>query len=172
MRRSSCEAGLCTPGVSTKTICAAGCLLLARGHLQHANDAVARGLRLGRDNGDFLARQGIEQRAFAHVGPAENGNKSRFQTYRSPSLIIAEPRAKGPGWRPSSLFWKRQARHGWEQPHALDAAACGGDDLHPQSERLDRYDLAGCGNAARDLAHQTAKRSGFVVFTQLHRLAD
>src|ERR1035441_1169239 len=25
MRRSSCELGLCTPGVSTNTICAAGC---------------------------------------------------------------------------------------------------------------------------------------------------
>ncbi len=31
MRRSSCDAGLCTPGVSTKTICAAGCVPFCAG---------------------------------------------------------------------------------------------------------------------------------------------
>ena len=48
----------------------------ARRHLHHAGDAVARGLRLGRDNGHFLARERVQQRAFAGIGPAENGNKS------------------------------------------------------------------------------------------------
>ncbi len=50
--------------------------LLARGHLQHADDAVARRLRFGRDNGDLFARKGVHQRAFAGIGPAENGYKS------------------------------------------------------------------------------------------------
>ena len=52
---------------------------LARRHLHHARDAIARGLRLGRDNGDLLAGERVQQRAFAGVGPAENGDKSRFQ---------------------------------------------------------------------------------------------
>ena len=56
-----------------------GMNLLARSHFQHADDAVARGLRLGRDNGDLFAGERVQQRAFAGIGPAENCNKSRFQ---------------------------------------------------------------------------------------------
>ena len=51
---------------------------LARGNLHDAGDAVARGLRLGGDNRHFFARQGVQQRAFADVRPAQNSDKSRF----------------------------------------------------------------------------------------------
>jgi hypothetical protein len=36
-------------------------------------------LRLGGDNGYLFAGEGVEERAFADVGPAENGDKSGFQ---------------------------------------------------------------------------------------------
>ncbi len=52
---------------------------LARCNLDYADDAVAGGLRLGRDDCDLFAGEGIEERAFADVGTAENGNKSGFQ---------------------------------------------------------------------------------------------
>src|SRR5690606_3515880 len=39
---------------------------------EHAQDAVSRGLRLGRDDGDLLAEQAVEQRALAHVRPADD----------------------------------------------------------------------------------------------------
>ena len=53
-----------------------GMNFLARFHFQHADDAVARGLRFGRDDGDLFAGQGVHQRAFAGIRPAQNGNKS------------------------------------------------------------------------------------------------
>ena len=49
---------------------------LFRRNFDHANNPVARGLRLGRDNGHLLARKRIQKSALAHVRPAENGNKS------------------------------------------------------------------------------------------------
>ena len=88
MRRSSCEPGLWTPGVSTKTICAAGLVSFVRGDLDHAHDAVARGLRLGGDNGHLFAGEGVEERAFADVGPAENGDESGFQSGEFSCLSI------------------------------------------------------------------------------------
>ena len=57
---------------------------LARRNLDHSGDAVAGGLRLGGDNGHFFAGEGVEQRAFAGVGPAENGDKSGFQRGNAP----------------------------------------------------------------------------------------
>jgi hypothetical protein len=48
----------------------------ARRNLDHPGYAVAGGLGLGGDNGHFFAGKGVEQRAFAHVGPSENGYKS------------------------------------------------------------------------------------------------
>ena len=51
----------------------------ARGDFDHAGNAVARGLRLGRNNGDLFAGEGVEQGAFAGVRSAENCDKSGFQ---------------------------------------------------------------------------------------------
>ena len=39
-----------------------------------AEDLVARGLRLGRDDGEFLPQQPVEQRGFARVGAADHGH--------------------------------------------------------------------------------------------------
>src|SRR5262249_13670166 len=36
-------------------------------------DAIARGLRLGRDRGELLAEELVHQRRLAHVGPSDNG---------------------------------------------------------------------------------------------------
>jgi hypothetical protein len=47
-----------------------------RWDLDHPRDAVAGGLRLGGDNGYLFAGEDVEKRAFAGVGPAENGDKS------------------------------------------------------------------------------------------------
>jgi len=46
------------------------------GHVQDSQDAVARSLRLGTDNGDLLAYQRIEQSGFAGVGPAQDADES------------------------------------------------------------------------------------------------
>src|ERR1035437_1989272 len=54
------------------------CTLVGR-DLDYAHDATARGLRLGGDDGHLFAGEGVKERAFADGGPAENGNKSRFQ---------------------------------------------------------------------------------------------
>ena len=70
------RSGLVHAGSVDKDDLCRGMNLLARFHFQHSDDAVARGLRLGRDDGDLLAGKGVQQRAFAGVGPAENGNKS------------------------------------------------------------------------------------------------
>src|SRR5690554_8218786 len=42
---------------------------------QNAVDAVTRALALTRHNGYFAANQGVGQRGFPHVGPANQGNK-------------------------------------------------------------------------------------------------
>jgi len=47
-----------------------------RGHFNDAKDSVARGLRLGRDDGDLFASEGVEQGALAYVGTTEDGDKS------------------------------------------------------------------------------------------------
>ncbi|MNR32789.1 hypothetical protein D3C85_1504080 [compost metagenome] len=43
---------------------------------QHPVDAVARGLRLARHDGNLGADQGVSQRGLAHIGTANNGNKA------------------------------------------------------------------------------------------------
>ena len=70
------RAGLVNAGRIDKDDLRCRMLALARRHLDHSGDAVAGGLRLGGDDGDFFAGEGVEQRAFAGVGPAENGDKS------------------------------------------------------------------------------------------------
>jgi hypothetical protein len=62
---------------------------LQRRNLDHPGDAVARGLRLGGDNGHLFAGESVEQRAFADVGPAENGDKSGFQRGSAPDLLLS-----------------------------------------------------------------------------------
>ena len=64
---------------------------LARRNLDHPGDAIAGSLRLGGDDGDLFAGQGVEQCAFTGVRPAENGDKSRFQrVFRLLTTIIAD----------------------------------------------------------------------------------
>ena len=46
------------------------------GHFDDAGDAIPRGLRLGGDNGNLFASEGVEQRALAGIGPAQNGDES------------------------------------------------------------------------------------------------
>ncbi|KAG1166445.1 hypothetical protein G6F62_015093 [Rhizopus arrhizus] len=48
-------------------------LVLAR---QHAMDAMARGLRLARHDGDLGTDQGVRQRGLAHIGAANDGNEA------------------------------------------------------------------------------------------------
>ena len=43
---------------------------------ENAQDAIARGLRLGRDDGNLLAQQRVQQRGLAHVRLADNGDKA------------------------------------------------------------------------------------------------
>ena len=51
----------------------------------YAHDAVARGLGAVGYNGDLLADHGVHQRAFAHVGPAHDGHKSRMKGWHESS---------------------------------------------------------------------------------------
>ena len=74
-------AGLVDAGRIDKNDLRGGMNPFARRNLDHSRDSVAGGLRLGADNGDFFTGKGVEQRAFAGVGPAQNGDKSRFQRF-------------------------------------------------------------------------------------------
>ena len=47
--------------------------------IQDALNAIARGLRLGRNDGDFAADERIDERGFAGVGAADNGDESGFE---------------------------------------------------------------------------------------------
>jgi hypothetical protein len=55
-------------------------LPLASRHFHDAGDAVARCLRLGRDNGHLFPDEGIQQGALAHVGASDDGDESGFQS--------------------------------------------------------------------------------------------
>lgn len=45
-----------------------------RGAVPHAHDAVARGLRLGRHDGELFAHDGVEESGLAHIGPSQNSD--------------------------------------------------------------------------------------------------
>ena len=47
-----------------------------RGAIPHTHDAVTRGLRLGRHDGELLAHDGVEQGGLAHIRAAENSDGS------------------------------------------------------------------------------------------------
>ncbi len=51
-------------------------LAFALGNVNYALNAVARGLRLGRDDGQLLAHERIEQSGLARVGAAEDTNET------------------------------------------------------------------------------------------------
>ena len=51
-------------------------LAFALGNVNHALNAVARGLRLGRNDRQLLAHERIEQSGLARVGAAENANET------------------------------------------------------------------------------------------------
>ena len=57
-------------------------LPFALGNVNDALNAVARGLRLGRDDGQLLAHQRIEQRGLARVGAAENADETGAEWHR------------------------------------------------------------------------------------------
>ena len=57
-------------------------------NLQNALDAVARGLRFGRDDGQLLANQCVQQRGLAGVGPAEDANKTCAKGHGDRLLVI------------------------------------------------------------------------------------
>ena len=63
----------------------------ARGQFHHAFNAVAGGLGLGGDNGDLFTAEGVQERALAHVGPAEDGDESGFQRAWLLSECTASP---------------------------------------------------------------------------------
>ena len=69
MKRLSPFLAPCTPGVSTKTI-------WPRSLVVDAGDPVARGLRLGRDDGQLLADDAVEQRRLADVRSAQDGDRA------------------------------------------------------------------------------------------------
>lgn len=52
------------------------------GDVDDAKNAVARGLGLGRNDGQFLADQRIQQRALARIGPPENANESGVKGHK------------------------------------------------------------------------------------------
>ena len=72
------------------------CLLLANvANIDDSKNAVARGLRLGRNDGQLLAHQGIQERALARVGAAENADESGVEGH--------EDRVLGSGYQHRNL---------------------------------------------------------------------
>ncbi len=57
---------------------------------ENAQDAIARGLRLGRDDGNLLAQQRVQQRGLAHVRLADNGDEAGTEAGGSGQFGIGE----------------------------------------------------------------------------------
>ena len=55
--------------------------------MNYALNAVARGLRLGRDDGQLLAHERIEQCGLARVGAAENANETGAKGHGGDQLL-------------------------------------------------------------------------------------
>ena len=53
--------------------------LAALGIVEDADDAVTRRLRLGRDDGDFVSEDAVQQRRLAGVRAADDGHDARFR---------------------------------------------------------------------------------------------
>ena len=73
------RAGLVDAGGVYEYDLGGGMLAFAGGNFEHSGNAVAGGLGLGGDDGYLFAGEGVEEGALSGVGPAENGDKSRFQ---------------------------------------------------------------------------------------------
>jgi hypothetical protein len=63
-------------------------------------EAVARGLGLGGDNGNFAAKKLVKQGRFAHVGPAHNSTK--------PTLVLGRRNNR-------RRIFDRKGRHGLKE---------------------------------------------------------
>ena len=70
------RAGLVDAGRIDEDDLRGGIGVLVRGNLDHAQDAITRGLRLGGDDGYLFAGEGVKKGAFADVRPADNGDES------------------------------------------------------------------------------------------------
>ena len=57
-------------------------LAFTLGDVDHALNAVSRGLRLGRNNRKLLSDERIEQRGLSRVGAAENANETGAEWHR------------------------------------------------------------------------------------------
>ncbi len=55
---------------------------LLPGHVDNSENAVARRLWLGADNGQLLADQGIEECGFAGVGATQNAEESGMKGHK------------------------------------------------------------------------------------------
>ena len=56
--------------------------------VDNALDPAARGLRLGRNDREFLAHKRIEQRGLARIGPPENANETGFKWHKGSFELI------------------------------------------------------------------------------------
>ena len=56
--------------------------------VDYAENAIAGGLRLGANDGQFLARQRIQQGRFSGIRPAENTDKTGAKRHRSDELDL------------------------------------------------------------------------------------
>src|SRR5262249_12977354 len=73
-------------------------------NVDYALNAGARGLRLFRHNGDLFADQSVQQRAFAGVRPADDGNESGAEGHATWRPLGPGPQA-APGSRALSLLF-------------------------------------------------------------------
>ena len=73
-----------------------GLASLLLGDVDDSENAVARGLRLGRNDGQLLADQRIQQRALARVGAAENADESGVKGHGDRVLGFKRPGLSGP----------------------------------------------------------------------------
>src|SRR5271169_18060 len=62
---------------------------LLLGNLHNPQDAVARGLRLGTDNGQPFTHERVQQCGLAGVGTAKNANESGMKGHRSRLLAAS-----------------------------------------------------------------------------------
>ena len=73
-------------------------LALRFGHVDDPQNAVARGLGLGADDGQLFADQGIEQGGFAGVGTTQNADESGVKGHKN---FVAPASRRLSGGRPA-----------------------------------------------------------------------
>src|SRR6266567_9417688 len=177
MRRSRCEPGLCTPGVSTKTICAAGCMPL------RASTSTTPAMRLrvvcglAETMATFSPVSALSSVLFPALGRPRMATNPDRKGVSAPEASLRHlvfgriPQSSGSMNGTHVLLAPALGRgqilrgqcRGRKDAQPLHAPICRGHNLDAQTRVLQQYHLSRERDAPLDLADQASDGSCFVV---------